>query len=870
MDLRKAFTLKDGLHQFKKNVQMSENGLPHVENVARKLIELAEQKLESAQAKADERDSIEDDFDAESPEDTLLSAVSNEQSKDRADREVVAPWLRFLWEAYRLVLELLRNNARLEVTYSSIVRRAYNFCLKYSRKNEFKRLSDTLRTHIQTAAQKGGVKQVNAIDLRDPETVQRYMDLRFNQLNVSVGLELWQEAYRSIEDIHGLIDSSRHPMKPHTMMSYYKNLAKIFFVSDNGLFHAAAWNSYYNLYSQSPLATEKELSHYATLFMLSSLAIPQESYNADSTDVLYSNQRLASLLKLQKVPTRDTLISAALNKTVYDYVDPTVKKLYQLLEADFHPLSIREELNKIIVVIEASPELSSYVKPLTKVILTRLFQQVSQVYQSVKLDFLINLATFEGKFKLSELEIESFLLNAGRDGYLSFYIDHDADVITFRSDPFEEIADQRSALQTSPAELIQTQLSTLAKTLYASAEFVDPTYTEKQTALRERLIESATSALKKEREELEKSRQLLEEREEQAEAEKKIREQEAARARIQKLEEEKANETKRIEEEAKRRMEERIKRETDAVENDNKKKLIEKIKSQGTIKLEVTNLDDISIEELHKMQVIQLEKDKHTLETYVKSLFKKLDHTERAYRRAELPQLEKDAATQKDRDLKIYEEVRAKKVAIAKKEHDEAVALRDRLQKIVPDYSSYRDKIDAEAVAKREIQIKKQADKLEAAKKARIEQVRQERYARAVAEYEEAKKRELEEAERIKQEALKAELEQKRINDFKRLDGIAEKQRQAEEEALARQTGRSSGGYRPPAARTGYVPPAAREAPRDLPPRGLPPRDLPPREFPRDIPVREAPRQEAPAAVPAPGAKLTYAEKLRLKREGRI
>lgn len=852
VDLRKGFTLKDGLHQFKKNVQMAENGLPVVENVARKLIELAEKKLETAQAQADERDNIEDDFEAESPEDLLLSVVSDEQSKDRADRELVTPWLRFLWESYRLVLELLRNNARLEVTYSAIVQRAYKFCLKYNRKYEFKKLSELLRTHIQTASQKGGYKQLNAVDLQDPETVQRYLDLRFNQLNVSVSLELWQEAYRSIEDIHNLINTSRRPVKPLMMVSYYENLAKIFLVSDNALLHAAAWNKYFNLYSQSPMATDEELSRYASVFLLSSLSIPQDSYNPDFNEgyATSSNKRLANLLNLQKLPTRKSLIDAALNKTIYDYVDPTVKKLYQLLEADFHPLSIRDELKSITLAIESNPVFAPYVKPLTKVILTRLFEQVSQVYESVKLDFLLQLATFEGSFKLSGLEIESFLLNAGRNGQLSFYIDHDSAVITFRSDPFQEIAEQRSALQTSPADLVQNQLSNLAKTLYASVKYTDATYAEKQRTLRERLVASATAALVKEREEIERARQLLEQRKQQAEQERIEREQEAARARAQKLEDDKIAEAKRVETEAKRRLEEKIQREKDAIERDNKVKLLEKIKSQGAIKLDIEDIDTVTMDELRDMQVKQLAKDKNDLQSYVKSLFKKLDHTERAYRKAELPLLEKDASAQKDVDLAVYEEFKTKKIAAAKREHDEALQIRDRLQKLVPDYEEYTQELDGHAATKREALIKEYAEKLEAAKKARIESVRQQRYEAAVAEYNAAKQREAEEAARAEREAQAAERAQKMREERERLDEKAAHQRRIEQEALERQAARSAGSYRPPtggAYRPGSL---RREAP----------------------PARESPvPSPAPASnSAAPSKPLTFAERMRLKREGRL
>ncbi len=84
-----------------------------------------------------------------SPEDLMLSYVSADKGKDRTEREQVTPWFRFLWEAYRTVLEILRINPKLESLYQIVAIKAFHFCLEYKRNTEFRRLCDILRQHLQ-------------------------------------------------------------------------------------------------------------------------------------------------------------------------------------------------------------------------------------------------------------------------------------------------------------------------------------------------------------------------------------------------------------------------------------------------------------------------------------------------------------------------------------------------------------------------------------------------------------------------------------------------------------------------------------------------------------------------------------------------
>lgn len=131
VDLRKGRTAKEGLHMYKNVAQNT--SVASVEVVVQKFLDQSRAKLTEALAKVDELEGpavektttvdgivtadVEDLEASETPESILLSTVSEEKSRDRTYRTLVTPWLRFLWESYRTALDILRNNARLEVLY---------------------------------------------------------------------------------------------------------------------------------------------------------------------------------------------------------------------------------------------------------------------------------------------------------------------------------------------------------------------------------------------------------------------------------------------------------------------------------------------------------------------------------------------------------------------------------------------------------------------------------------------------------------------------------------------------------------------------------------------------------------------------------
>ena len=721
----------------------------------------------------------------ETPETILLATVSGEQSRDRTDRAVVTPWLKFLWETYRTVLEILKNNARLEVMYQSTALQAFSFCLKYTRKTEFRRLCELLRNHVQNAAKYSA--QMHAINLSDPDTLQRHLDTRFQQLNVAVELELWQEAFRSIEDIHTLLNLSKRPAKNVMMANYYEKLARIFLVSENYLFHAAAWNRYYNLLRQSsaaltaghalkkdnPSVSEADMTKAASFVLLSALSIPVISTSrsrgalVDVDEVRKNkNTRLTNLLGMAQSPSRAVLFRDALNKGLLRHVRPEIRDLYNILEVDFHPLSICKKITPILKQIGADPEMEKYVLPLQQVILTRLFQQLSQVYESVELKFVYELAQFPDPFQVTPAMIEKFIMNGCKKGDLAIRVDHVSGVLTFDSDVFSSAkALSGSAagsaehelgtvqhLQNTPAEIARFQLTRLAKTLHVSCIYVDPSYTEARLQAKQAALARAQAGAAKEHEDTLSRRAVIEKKKEAATdaIQKKQREEETRkRIRTQQLQD---AEKQRLLDEHREREKKRIRDEQDRIRQQELKKQIDELKSgvKG-IDLSDVDLQELDANRLRAMKLAQLEKEKNELTDKIRVISKRNDHLERAFRREERKHVPEDYEAQKKRDIQIYEAVKADKLAEDEEKHKEAVALKHRLSRLVPQFNGFRKDVSEKRHEEFERRRKAAEREFETKKKQRVKDVQDQRRRQRL-EQETAEKRRREEEEHAKRE----------------------------------------------------------------------------------------------------------------------
>ncbi|CAG4932090.1 unnamed protein product [Colias eurytheme] len=175
VDLRKSHIAKEGLFQYRNMFQSVNVG--SLEQVIRGYLRMAEERTESARQQSTQAVIDTDDLDnLATPESILLSAVSGEDAQDRSDRTILTPWVKFLWESYCQCLELLRTNAHVETLYHDIARMAFQFCLKYSRKTEFRKLCDKLRKHLEDICKPN--VQTGNVSISKPETQQLNLETR--------------------------------------------------------------------------------------------------------------------------------------------------------------------------------------------------------------------------------------------------------------------------------------------------------------------------------------------------------------------------------------------------------------------------------------------------------------------------------------------------------------------------------------------------------------------------------------------------------------------------------------------------------------------------------------------------------------------
>ncbi|CAD5212338.1 unnamed protein product [Bursaphelenchus xylophilus] len=443
--LRNTALAKDGLFQYR--VFTQQVSVTSLKSVIEHFLGLAEQKTEEAQKESMERVEEIDDLDsADAPENLLLSVVSGAVTQDRMDRTVLSPWLRFLWDSYRNCLDMLRNNVIVEEIYHWVARKSFEFCAKYKRRNEFRKLCDLLRIHLaQIQKSQTSVSEPRTNDYRvklsSIDSLQFMQDTRLHQLNTAIQMELWQEAYKSAEDLHNIMqlskDKDRRMVKPASYVNYFDKLAMIFWKGGNTLFHAAALlQKFIICKDMKKTFTGEEATDQATRVLLATLTI-QDGADQPSTltklldieDQHLTNIRvLSSLLRLPIAPTRAGLLKEIAWLNIPELAIEPARQIYKNLELEFQPLKLAsviqggiDNLNKL-----EKPEYSQYSDELKFVVATKVLRQLSIIYGSLSLSRFQKIIPF-----FSRVELEHFLVESAKHRSIKASVSHRDDCVVF-------------------------------------------------------------------------------------------------------------------------------------------------------------------------------------------------------------------------------------------------------------------------------------------------------------------------------------------------------------------------------------------------------------------------------------------------------
>ncbi|XP_042520473.1 eukaryotic translation initiation factor 3 subunit A-like [Macadamia integrifolia] len=789
VDMRKGRFAKDGLIQYR--IVCQQVNVNSLEEVIKHFMHLSTEKAEQArsQAQALEEALDVDDLEADKrPEDLMLSYVSGEKGKDRSDREVVTPWFKFLWETYRTVLEILRNNSKLEALYAMTAHRAFQFCKQYKRTTEFRRLCEIIRNHLANLNKYRD--QRDRPDLSSPESLQLYLDTRFEQLKIANELKLWQEAFRSVEDIHGLMCMVKKTPKPSLMVIYYAKLTEIFWVSDSHLYHAYAWFKLFTLQkSYNKNLTQKDLQLIASSVVLAALSVTPYAHTHGASHLELENEkdrnlRMASLIgfsldpkrEIREVLSRSSLLSELVSKGVMTCVSQEVKDLYHLLEHEFLPLDLASKAQPLLTKISkvggklasasSVPELqlSQYIPALEKLATLRLLQQVSQVYQTMKTEVLSRMIPFFDSSVVEKISVDAVKYN-----FISMKVDHRKGAVVFGKLDLE-------------SDRLQNHLTVLAESLNKAKALISPPV-KNESKLGETLP-GLSEIVDKEHMRLLARKSIIEKRKEEQERQmlEMEREEESKRLKLQKITEE--AEQKRLATEYSRREEQRIRREIEERELEEAQAMLQEAEKRSKKKGKKTVIEG---EKVTKQSLIELAlseqlKERQEMEKKLQRLAKTMDYMERAKREEEASLIE--AAYQKrlvEEEI-LHEHEQQQEIELSRQRHAGDLLEKNRLVHILEQKNIFQERIVSHREAefnkiKREkeerigklLQLKKQERE---AKRKLIFYLKSEEERLIKLEEEEAA-RKLEEVERRKKEEAER---------LAKLNEIAEKQRKREKE----------------------------------------------------------------------------------------
>jgi translation initiation factor 3 subunit A len=152
------------------------------------------------------------------------------------------------------------------------------------------------------------------------------------------------------------------------------------------------------------------------------------------------------------------------------------------LEVHFDPLGLAEHASAVLQQLSGNEDYVPYLPHLRRVVLSRLLSQLSQVYSSLSISYLLDLVaplnqhlSEDSPHRFDQENIEAFIMGTAKRGELLVRINHASGTLAFVDDSFASPASGAGAtfLQPSPGKLVRSRLGQLAESLYTVVKQID-------------------------------------------------------------------------------------------------------------------------------------------------------------------------------------------------------------------------------------------------------------------------------------------------------------------------------------------------------------------------------------------------------------
>ena len=189
--------------------------------------------------------------------------------------------------------------------------------------------------------------------------------------------------------------------------------------------------------------------------------------------------------------------------------------------------------------------------------------------------------------------------------------------------------------------------------------------------------------------------------------------------------------------------------------------MAQSLRERGGLKLSEEEFVNLDTDKLVQLQVEQIEREKRELNERLRTVQRRMDHLERAYRREEQGLLSADYERQKKADQEHHRAAHEARLVASREQHEADMAQKKRLARLLPDYGDILTMLVArrrEEHEQRRHQAEQQIEREKEQRRADMIRAREEAERRAAAEQERAAQLEEQRKQQQQEEARRAEL----------------------------------------------------------------------------------------------------------------